>query len=167
MSLCLCVLFWLCVCACMCVFLFPCFSLCISSGTIKGLPWPPWFNRCPMRLLGDPLNLLSHVKYKPLFCSFCLFPNTSVDILLIDLVLKSTTFCSPHPGSLWPVKVLWECRLSVYRKPRALLKPQCGHSPDLWATGPAHPSLRSFSPLCRSLFRPKLIFNDTLCYVGP
>lgn len=42
---------------------------------------------------GRP-NAEPNKKYKSLFCSFCLFPNTRVDILFINLVFKATTFCS-------------------------------------------------------------------------
>lgn len=41
------------------------------------------------------------------------------------------------------------------------------HLLGLRATGPADLSLHSLSPLWLSLIHPKLIFNDTLCYVGP
>lgn len=64
---------------------------------------------------------------------------------------KGSIFCSLHPGSP-------QTRGQVFLE---------WSSPWLGATGLTDLGLRSSPPLWLSLHHPKLIFNDTLCYVGP
>lgn len=83
-------------------------------------------------------------------CQTLLVKICSISLLMIRLVLESSFPFRCIMGNIWIKKI----------PPGALVSPLAWEL-QVWMI------CYLFSPLWQSFFLPKLIFNDTVCYVGP